>query len=122
MSKNIHPSIISYFQSRMTEHSRVDTFDDISTEEYFIYRIRRRGGLSTVVVWLSDAYHFTRAEYLARPKQPKPNYILIARPEATDNEPVSENWDGIGVGNIAGFMGALNKRRICEYSPPRRNN
>lgn len=109
MSKDLHPSIIEYFQSRMTEHSRVDTFDDISTEEYFIYLISRKGGLSRVVVWLSDAYAFTRAEFLSRPKQPKPDYILIARPEATDNKPVSENWDGIGVGNIAGLMGALNK-------------
>ncbi|MBI2831106.1 MAG: hypothetical protein HYX79_02485 [Chloroflexi bacterium] len=120
MSKHLHPTIIEYFQSRMTDHSRVDTFDNISTEEFFIYRISRKGGLSPVVVWLSDAYHFTKAEYLARPKRPKPNYILIARPEATDSEPVSEDWDGIGVGNIAGFMGALNKSRVCTYSPPKR--
>ncbi len=121
MSKNLHYSIIEYFQSRMTGHSKVDTFDDVSTEEFYIYRIHRRGGLSPVVVWLSDAYRFTQAEYLARPKQPKINYILIARPEAAENEPMSENWDGIGIGNIAGFMGALNKPQVCKYSPPKRN-
>ena len=105
----------------MTQHSRVDRFDDISTEEFFIYRIHRGGGLSPVIAWLSDAYRFTKAEYLAKPKRPKPDYILIARPEATENTPMSENWDGIGVGNMVGFMGALNKRRVNEYSPPNRD-
>lgn len=118
MSKDLHFSIIRFFRSRMSEHSRVDSFDDISTEEFIIYRIDRRGGLSPVVVWLSDAYCFTQAEYLGRPKRPKIDYILIARPEATDSEPFSDDWSGIGVGNMAGFMGALNKPRVCEYSPP----
>jgi hypothetical protein len=122
MSKDLHPSIIKFFQSRMTEHSRVDSFDDISTEEFIIYRIHRRDGLSPVVVWLSDAYCFTKAEYLARPKRPKIDYILIARPEATDSGPISDNWSGIGVGNIAGFMGALNKERVCEYSAPKKTD
>ncbi len=122
MSKDLHPSIISYFQSRMTEHSKVESFDDISTDEFTIYRINRKSGLSPVVVWLSDAYRFTQAEYLARPKKPKLDYILVARPEATENEPSSENWGGIGVGNIAGFMGALNKQRVCDYSLSKRNS
>ena len=122
MSKNLHPTIIVYFQTRMTGHSKVDRWDDMSTEEFYIYRIHRKDGLSPVIVWLSDAYRFTKGEFLAGPHRPKPNYVLIARPEATGNEPVSENWDGIGVGNIAGFMGALNKPRVCEYSAPRQTS
>jgi hypothetical protein len=122
MSKNLHPSIITYFQSRMTGHSKVETFVDVSTNDFCIYRIYRKDGLSPVVVWLSDAYDLSKGEYLAGPKNPKIDYILVARPEATDREPMSDNLNGIGIGNISGFMGALNKPRVCEYLPPNKRS
>jgi hypothetical protein len=122
MSKNLHYTIILYFRTRMTNHTAVENCTDIPSEEYYLFRIYRKNGLSPVVVWLSDAYHFSRAEFLAKPKDTKIDYVLIARPEAMDNEPSSENWDGIGVGNIAGFMGALSKPRVCDYVPTGKQN
>ena len=120
MSKHLHYTIIKFFQSRMDGHSKVASFEDLSTDEFYIYRINRTGGLPPVIVWLSDAYRFTAGEFLARPRRPKIDYVLIVRPEAT-NEPMSEDREGIGVGNLSGFMGALNKRRVNEYSIPKRN-
>jgi len=117
MSKNLHSSIIEFFRTRMSEHNRVSSFTDISTDEFVIYKIDRKN-MPSVVVYLSDAYKFTYGEFLARPSNPKIDYVLMARPEATDDHPSSENWQGVGVGNIAGFMGALNKPAVSTYSPP----
>ena len=120
MSKDLHTTIVEFFRDRMRSHSRVLSYDDISTDEFVLYRIHRKN-MSPVVVYLSDAYRFTRAEFLARPRRPAIDYILIARPEATDGDPMSENWEKTGVGNLAGIMGALNKETVWEYSPPKRD-
>lgn len=102
----------------MTGHSRVDTWEDISTSEFVIYRLHRTGEMPPVVVWLSDAYQFTDAEFYAGPTHPSVDAVLIARPEAIGNEPLWWAKDGIGIGNIAGLMGALNREHVDEYGRP----
>lgn len=114
MSKNIRPSITEYFRERMTEHSHVVRCEDISTNDFVIYRIYRDRGFPSVVVYLSDAYEFTDAEFLARPQNPKLDYILLVGYGASGHYARKK----VGIGNMKGLMGALTSRNVWEYVPP----
>jgi hypothetical protein len=87
----------------------------------YLYSIGRRDRLPSVVVLLSDAYRYGSADYVGRPKQIGPgDFIIIARPEADFDAALVERArdDGIGIGKIAKFMGALNWRNVSEYVSP----
>lgn len=101
----------------MAKHSNVAGIDDITTEEYFLFRVRRDRPRDSLVVWLSDAYRFGDMDYHNRPQDLAPgDFILVARPEAgfrVANDLIEQNQ--IGVGQIGKFMGALNSRRSWQY-------
>ena len=118
MSKDLRPEHIDFFMARMKDHSSVTCIEDISTDEFYIYKLFRTGDLSPVIVYLSDAYEFTDAEFLARPKKPRPDYILIALPHASGPESKTCRKEKVGIGKIRALMGALNKRNLWEYVPP----
>lgn len=102
----------------MREHSRVANFQRLPVENEFVYRIARKDDLRPLKVFLSDAYWFGLPEYLARPKEIEwGDFILVARPEANFD---SSLWarnpkDGIGIGKLAHFMGALNAKYPQYY-------
>lgn len=47
------------------------------------------------------------------------DFILIAKPEGSVVEEVRllVNGEGIGIGQIGWFMGALHRENVCEYEP-----
>jgi len=119
MSKDLYYTIPQYFVARMHEHSAVLAVEDASTEEHFLYRIRRNR-YGEILVWLSDAYTFTDMDYVNRPAELREgDYIVIAKPEGGGG--ASEHLieaSKIGVGKLADFMGALNSRAMWTYEAP----
>lgn len=120
MGDNLHPTILTFFESRMGSHSVVQSITRIHVDGEVVYEIKRARYGDTIRVWLSDAYHFTEIDLENRPSCLKGgDYIMIARPEGghvIDSETVKETK--IGIGKLAEFMGALNKRQMWTYVPP----
>ncbi|MGB8898891.1 MAG: hypothetical protein WCC90_06440 [Methylocella sp.] len=121
MTTTLHYSIVNFFETRMANHNRVQRYTRISVADEYIYKIDRSAGLKSVNVFLSDAYRYGYADYLARPKHiRRGDFILIVRPEAGFDEAITERArkDGIGIGKIGKFMGALNTPAMCNYISP----
>jgi len=117
MGKNIHYSIIDFFENRMAQHSNVASCRPLKNDTEYVYEIKRLRFGDTVRVWLSDHYHFNEMDLYNRPREIRAgDYILIARPEAQDHGGYSE--DNIRVGKLADFMGSLNKKEMWKYEPP----
>lgn len=120
MSKDLHPSILQFFEERMRSHSNVTSFEDVSTDEFFLYRVHRKRPRDVVLIWLSDAYRFTDMDYYNRPQElGVGDFALIARPEAAGglaDEIIEEAR--IGVGKVGELMGALTRPQIWKYRAP----
>jgi hypothetical protein len=120
VSKDLYYTIPQYFLERMHEHSNVASVDDVSTSEFYLYRIHRRRERDVVLVWLSDAYLFTDMDYHNRPRELGPgDYVLVAKPEGGAHVSQELIDDArIGVGKLGEFMGALTTRDTWTYKPP----
>lgn len=120
MTKDLYYTIPEYFIKRMREHSNVESIQDQSTEDYFIFRVNRLNPRDSVRIWLSDAYRFTEMDFHNRPEELEPgDYALIAKPEGGGGVSYELIKDArIGVGKLAELMGALTKRNMWEYEPP----
>ena len=120
MSKDLHPSILTFFQERMASHNNVTSVTDISTEEHFLFSIERAKNRDKITVWLSDAYLFTDADLYAKPDTVMAgDFIIVAKPEGgffIDHSVIEQHR--IGVGMIGKFMGALNKPQMWTYLTP----
>jgi hypothetical protein len=118
MTTTLHYSIVNFFETRMANHNRVQQCTRISVADEYIYKIDRSAGLKSVNIFLSDAYRYGYADYLARPKHI--DFILIVRPEAEFDEAIPERAlkDGIGIGKMGKFMGALNAPAMYNYISP----
>jgi hypothetical protein len=117
----LHRQIVEFFESRMATHTCVARCTRMNVADEYIFSIERKDGLGPVKVLLSDAYRYGYADYLARPKQIRHgDFIIVARPEADFDEKLVERarQDGIGIGKISKFMGALNRRLVCDYTSP----
>ncbi len=116
MGTNLYYTILQFFEACMREHSAVELFERLRVESEIIYELARRKHRDAVRVWLADQYHFTDADYYARPNELRPgDYILIARPEG--RESVDRDLTRIakiGVGKLVELMGALNKLEMWK--------
>jgi hypothetical protein len=102
----------------MAQHSCVGVWSRADSEESIIYHIVRPQHGDTVRVFLTDAYLFTELDLDTMRSVLSPNdFVLIARPEAgyTRQARESGRQTQLGVGKLAEFMGALNKRNLWEY-------
>jgi hypothetical protein len=107
----------------MNEHSCVANWEPLDNDDEYLYLIKRTRGLPEVRVHLSDAYEYSRAEYLSRPAEviKRNSFIVLGDPNANvaHGDLVAEaGSDGIGIGKIGKFMGALNSRNVWEYEAP----
>ena len=118
MGKDLHYLIIAFFRARMSEHSKVSGFSEIPDDNDILYRIERVGDLPDLTVHLSDAYRYTMHDYYCKPAiLGHGDFILIARPESEFSEDILAiaARDGIGIGQIGKFMGALNYKDTWLY-------
>lgn len=121
MGKNLHYSIRPFIEQALNSHFFVEKFELVDNDEYYIYRVKRKHGMSDVIVVLSDDYYFSTASLQSKPKILKNGgFFLIARPEAKGfegNKPLEK----LGVGKIGKLLGALNKEDFWNYEPPKKN-
>lgn len=120
MSKDLHPSIRTFFLARMNDHDAVSAVDLLPNDDDFIYELRRSRFRDTITVWLSDAYLFTDADFYNRPGAlSEGDYIIVGKPEggiAVDYELIRQYK--IGVGKIGKFMGAINLPEPWRFLTP----
>jgi len=121
MGKDIHYSLISFFEERMDGHNKVESYSRLDDADGILYTIDRSAGLPTLTLYLSDAYAYTLNDYYSKPEiLKKGDFILVTKPEASYNSAAEDDArnDGIGLGPIGKFMGALNKRDVSKYVVP----
>lgn len=114
-------AIINFFLDRMREHSCVKACVrlPIQDSDEVVFEIERKND-PPIKVHLSDAYSYGEGEYLARPRQiRRGDFILITKPEARfDRSLIARaRRDGIGIGQIRKFMGALNSTDVSQFVP-----
>ncbi len=106
----------------MSEHSCVKSCTALDNQDEYVYLITRERDLPDVQVHLTDAYQYSRAFYLVRPKEVRKRNSFILGNAFTPSAPcglVDEaRAAGIGIGVISKFMGALNYRNVWEYQTP----
>jgi hypothetical protein len=121
MGRDLHPTILSFFLDRMAEHTIVVSCTPLPNDDDYLFEVARRCGMAPVLVHLSDAYRYGEVDYLTRPSQLKRgSFIIVAKPEGDYAEELvnQAREDGIGLGNIGKFMGALNRREVWKYESP----
>jgi hypothetical protein len=107
----------------MIEHTCVERWEPLDNAVEYLYLIERKRGLPDVRVHLSDAYEYSRGEYLARPEEVAGGnvFVVLGDPHASGPSAalVAEaRKDRVGIGHIGKFMGALNSRNVWEYEAP----
>ncbi len=121
MGKDLHYSIRPFIERTFNSHFSVEKFEVIDNEEYFIYRVKRKYGMSDVVVVLSDDYYFGSVSLQNKPNILKNGgFFLIARPEAScleENKPLEK----LGIGKISKLLGALNIEDFWNFVPPKKD-
>lgn len=121
MGKDLHYSIRPFIERALTNHNAVKEIEDITTDDYFAYKIKRNFGLSDVLVVLSDAYYFGESVVEDRIDIFKNGgFYLIARPEARGFESNIPE-ERIGIGQIGKLLGALNRNEFWTYERPQRD-
>lgn len=125
MGKDLHPSILSFFKERLDRHQAVESYDDISNGDSYIYNVKRTSGRSNIIILLSDCYHYSEFDYLSKPSElDEGGFILIAKPEASfsDETQINELEDKVIIGKIGILLGALNKDEYWKYTKPKKQN
>jgi hypothetical protein len=93
----------------MSEHDCVKSYNPLDNDEEYVYLVVRSRGLPDVRVHLTDAYTYSRAEYLGRPPEVRKRNSFILCNSFTgipDVGLVNEARNsGIGIGAIGKFMG-----------------
>jgi hypothetical protein len=64
MGKDLHSSILPFIKNKLEYHSAVRDKEDISSNEYYIFRLIRRGGMRDVVLLLEDSYYYCGVQLL----------------------------------------------------------
>jgi hypothetical protein len=128
VGRNLHYTIPKYLESSLTGHAKVISWrriDDRQLDDHYIYAVKRRDGLSDIIVHLSDEYQYSIDDYFQKPSSIKEGaFILIARPEATYHDSIVEIsiQDRVSIGKFGALMGALYKERHWEYIPKERRD
>lgn len=125
MGKDLHYSILRFFKERILHHGMVESYEDISTNHYYKYRLKRRKGFSDIVIVLDDNYHFGEmGMYEAVSELPEEGgIILIAKPETSFPYPekIQDGEQKIFISKIGPVMGALHKNEFWNYEPPKKD-
>jgi hypothetical protein len=112
----IHYSAIQFFESRMSEHSAVRQYVRLPIANECVYKITR-STLPDLNVMLSDAYRFGIADYVGRPRCIGRGDFILVPPHCNDYYSAIDRAtkEGVGIGKIREFMGALNFRLPSDY-------
>lgn len=122
MGKDLHYLVREFVEKRILNHNLVESYEDISDDDYYMYKLKRKRGLTDIHLLLDDNYHFgdiALAEAIG--KMPNGGIILVPRPESSivvDNVPISDQ--NIYVAKIGLVMGCLYMDNYWEYVKPKK--
>lgn len=121
MGKDLHYSIRPFIERALNNHSAVESIEPIALDDFYAYKVNRRRGMTSLVVVLSDDYHFGSASLQNKPTILKDGgFFLIAKPEASGFEGNEPN-EKLGIGKIGKLLGALNREDFWNYEPPKKD-
>ena len=110
MGRSLRPEHLEFFRSRMSEHDLVTVYEPLDNTDEYLYLVKRLRALPAVRVHFSDAYEYTRAEFLSRPDEvtQRNSFVILGLPHALDpdDDLIAEaRAQGVGIGKIGKFMG-----------------
>lgn len=118
MGKDLHRSIRPFIENALNNHNKVKSIRPIKSEDFYAYRIQRVNNMSSILVVLSDDYHFSSSSLYSKPNILKNGgFFLIAKPEA-NNYFKSIPEEKLLVGKIGILMGAINQEEFWNYKKP----
>ncbi|WP_312823186.1 hypothetical protein [Epilithonimonas sp.] len=123
MSKDLHYSILDFFHTAIENHQDVESIEDISNSEHYIFKLKRKNGKRDVTVLLSDAYYYGHIDFYSRPSElTNGGFILVARPESqfANDDQIDYEEEGILIGKIGILMGALRHDEFWKYKRPKK--
>src|SRR6267378_5532544 len=99
MGRALHRQHIRWFLERMNGHDKVKSCTPIDSDDEFLFRVERVGGLRDIVVHLTDAYRYGEVDFLARPKEiGRGAYVVMGMPHADYDENLVGKMRDQGVG------------------------
>lgn len=113
MGKNLHYSIINFIKQRLYECNKIETFNFIPNDNYYIIQVNRYNPYETFNIYISDEYRYTLTDYYNKPKEIKRgDFIYLARPEANFSDEIelleiSLN-EGIYIGKFSRLLNFIN--------------
>ena len=110
MGKNLHPSILPYWERALNNHSNVRSWEKLNDPSDYIYLINRVRG-DDVLILASDEYRYTLTDFFNRNERINAkSMIYLARPEANYSLDVIDaaKAEQITIGMLAEILGALN--------------
>lgn len=114
MGKNLHYSIVNFIKERLNECDKIETFNFISNDNYYIIQVNRYNPFETFNIYISDEYRYTLTDYYNKPKEiRRGDFIYLARPEANFSDEIelleiSLN-EGIYIGKFARLLNFINR-------------
>jgi len=123
MGKNLHYSILPFIEKALTGHSKVATWEREDHPTEYIYKIKRTGTLSEILLHVSDVYQYDLTCFFNKPDSIRSGcMILLAKPESTYGLELTDIVKGeqISIGKIGEILGALNLNEHWEWESKER--
>lgn len=126
MGRDLYYTIPKYLENALDKHTKVlswQRIDHPKNDDDFIYLVKRKDGLSDIILHASDEYSYSLTDYFQRPDKISDGaFILIARPEAGYDDAIVEiaKSDKISIGKFSALMGALYIKEHWNYVPKER--
>lgn len=126
MGRNLHYSIIHFFEKSLDDHAMVSSWERIDSQEEdqdYLYKIRRSKTPSALIVHLTDKYEYSLTDFFQKLEQlEEASFVYVARPEARYDHAIVEHArnEKISIGKFGALMGALYIDDHWNYVPKER--
>lgn len=110
MGKDLHPSILPYWERALDNHSNVASWMRLSDPSDYIYQITRERG-EDILILASDCYRYSLTDFFTRNKHIGAGaMIYMAKPESNYSLEVADvaKEECVTIGKLGEILGALN--------------
>lgn len=121
MGKNLHYSIINFIKERLKECDKIESYNFIANDDYFIIQVNRHHPFESFKIYVSDVYRYTLTDYFNKPQKiKKGDFIYLARPEANFSNEIEllsiSLKEGIYIGKFARLLSYINRTFDDAYT------
>ena len=110
MGKDLHPSILPFWERALSNHSNVASWERVPDPSDYIYRVTRvRGG--DILILASDCYRYSLTDFFTRNEHiGEGAMIYMAKPESNYCLEVADasKEEHVTIGMLGEILGALN--------------